>query len=84
MLHTMTDETFELMLKVHNTAPFRIIREAAPYLRLKDAAGLKANKSIVNVSSTSGLHGNVGQANYAVAKAGIVGLTKVRFIISRS
>ena len=77
MLHTMTDETFELMLKVHNTAPFRIIREAAPYLRLKDAAGLKANKSIVNVSSTSGLHGNVGQANYAVAKAGIVGLTKV-------
>ena len=31
---------------------------------------------MVNVSSTSGLHGNVGQANYASAKAGIVGLTK--------
>jgi len=30
----------------------------------------------VNVSSTSGLHGNVGQANYAAAKAGVVGLTK--------
>lgn len=76
MLHTMDDSTFELMLKVHNTAPFRLIREAAPYLRTKTAEGMKANKSIVTVSSTSGLHGNVGQANYAVAKAGIVGLTK--------
>ncbi|ORY72907.1 hypothetical protein BCR35DRAFT_307432 [Leucosporidium creatinivorum] len=76
MLHTMSDETFELMLKVHNTAPFRIIREAAPYLRAKDPAVISTNRSIVNVSSTSGLHGNVGQANYAVAKAGVVGLTK--------
>lgn len=47
MLHTMDDSTFELMLKVHNTAPFRLIREAAPYLRTKTAEGLKANKSIV-------------------------------------
>lgn len=77
MLHTMTDETFELMLKVHNTAPFRLIREAAPYLRAKDPSVVAQNRSIVNVSSTSGLHGNVGQANYAVAKAGVVGLTKV-------
>jgi 3-oxoacyl-[acyl-carrier protein] reductase len=30
----------------------------------------------VNVSSTSGLHGNVGQANYAAAKAAVIGLTK--------
>lgn len=57
MLHTMSDETFELMLKVHNTAPFRIIREAAPYLRAKDPAVVATNRSIVNVSSTSGLHG---------------------------
>ncbi|SGY34738.1 BQ5605_C002g01674 [Microbotryum silenes-dioicae] len=76
MLHTMNDDTFELMLKVHNTAPFRLIREAAPYLRVKDPKLLATNRSIVNVSSTSGLHGNVGQANYAVAKAGVVGLTK--------
>jgi len=34
------------------------------------------NRSIINVSSTSGLHGNVGQANYAAAKAAVVGLTK--------
>lgn len=33
-------------------------------------------RNIINISSTSGLHGNAGQANYAVAKAGITGLTK--------
>lgn len=72
----MTDETYELMLKVHNVAPFRIIREAAPYLRSKDPKVIAQNHSIVNVSSVAGLHGNVGQTNYATAKAGIIGLTK--------
>ena len=38
--------------------------------------GFARDRSIVNVSSTSGLHGNVGQANYAAAKAGITGFTK--------
>ncbi|ORY72913.1 hypothetical protein BCR35DRAFT_307439 [Leucosporidium creatinivorum] len=76
MLHTMSDETFELILKVHNTAPFRIIREVAPYLRAKDPAVIATNRSIVNVSSIAGLHGNVGQTNYATAKAGVVGLSK--------
>ncbi|KAI8967640.1 hypothetical protein BDF20DRAFT_900410 [Mycotypha africana] len=72
MLHKISDKQWDVMLAVHNTAPFRIVRAAAKYLRKKDGQ----NKSIVNVSSTSGLHGNVGQANYATAKAGIVGLTK--------
>ncbi|KAI7861775.1 hypothetical protein BDF14DRAFT_1864450 [Spinellus fusiger] len=72
MLHKITDKQWDLMLSVHNTSPFKIIRAASPYLRKKDTE----NKSIVNISSTSGLHGNVGQANYATAKAGIVGLTK--------
>ncbi|KAK3807112.1 MAG: hypothetical protein JOS17DRAFT_780932 [Linnemannia elongata] len=72
MLHKTTDKQFQLMLEVHNAAPFRIIRAAAKYMRLKDGEP----RSIVNVSSTSGLHGNVGQANYATAKAGIIGLTK--------
>ncbi|CAO3591818.1 unnamed protein product [Absidia cylindrospora] len=72
MLHKTTDKQWDMMLAVHNTAPFKIIRAAAKHLRQKDGA----NKSIVNISSTSGLHGNIGQANYATAKAGIVGLTK--------
>jgi 3-oxoacyl-[acyl-carrier protein] reductase len=36
----------------------------------------RENRSIINVSSVSGLHGNVGQANYAAAKAAVLGLTK--------
>ncbi|ORZ06878.1 hypothetical protein BCR42DRAFT_456216 [Absidia repens] len=72
MIHKTTDKQWDMMLAVHNTAPFKIIRAAAKYLRQKDGA----NKTIVNISSTSGLHGNIGQANYATAKAGVVGFTK--------
>jgi 3-oxoacyl-[acyl-carrier protein] reductase len=36
-----------------------------------------APRSIIDISSTSGTHGNAGQANYAAGKAAIVGLTKV-------
>jgi 3-oxoacyl-[acyl-carrier protein] reductase len=81
MLHKMTDKQWAAMLEVHNTAPFRLIRAATPYLRDAGKADLEAGKTpeprcIINVSSTSGLHGNIGQINYATAKMGIVGLTK--------
>lgn len=77
MLHTMPDDAFDLIIKIHVRAPFRLIRAAAPYLRLKAGSpGADENRSIINVSSTSGLHGNVGQANYAAAKAAVVGLGK--------
>lgn len=82
MVHKMTDEQWNAIIAVHNTAPFRIIRASAPHLR--DVAKKEIdkhgkpleNRVIVNISSTSGLHGNVGQANYSCAKMGIVGLTK--------
>lgn len=54
MLHTTDDDTFDLMLKVHVSAPFKIIREAAPYMRSKERERIARNKSIINVSSTSG------------------------------
>ncbi|TDL22354.1 short-chain dehydrogenase/reductase SDR [Rickenella mellea] len=73
MLHTMPDDSFDVIMKIHVRAPFRLIRAASPYFRVK---GSTENRSIVNVSSTSGLHGNVGQANYAAAKSAVVGLTK--------
>jgi len=81
MLHKMTDKQWSAILDVHNTAPFRIIREAAPYMRELSKTEIEKGlplqpRCIVNVSSTSGLHGNIGQANYATAKLGIVGLTK--------
>ena len=82
MLHTMTDEQWRAVMEVHTFAPFRLIRAAAKHLREPAKRELAAgepfsrNRCIVNVSSTSGLHGNVGQANYATAKMGVVGLTK--------
>lgn len=72
-IHQMTDKQWETMLAVHNTAPFKLVRAAAPFFRVKDGEP----RNIINISSTSGVHGNAGQANYAVGKAGIVGLTKV-------
>lgn len=80
VVHKMTDEQWEAMLKVHCTAPFRIIRAAAPYIRenakKEKAEGRVIMRKIVNVSSIAGTDGNAGQANYSTAKAGILGFTK--------
>jgi 3-oxoacyl-[acyl-carrier protein] reductase len=81
VLHKMTDEQWDVILDLHLKAPFRILRAAAPFLR-ESAKAAKARgapspcRKIINVSSTSGVAGNAGQANYASAKMGIVGLTK--------
>ncbi|KIX05589.1 uncharacterized protein Z518_06461 [Rhinocladiella mackenziei CBS 650.93] len=72
VVHKTSDQQWDAMVAIHGSAPFRIIREAAPYFRVKDGEP----RSIVNISSASGIHGAAGQANYAWAKAGLVGLTK--------
>jgi 3-oxoacyl-[acyl-carrier protein] reductase len=79
-LHKMSDEQFQAMLDIHNVVPFRVLRAAAPHLRepakKEREEGTEVFRKIVNVSSTSGMMGNAGQANYASGKAGVVGLTK--------
>ncbi|KAI0444816.1 short-chain dehydrogenase [Xylaria telfairii] len=72
VIHKMKDEQWETIVNLHATAPFKLIRAAAPYFRVKDGEP----RSIVNISSTSGIHGNAGQINYAMAKAGVAGMTK--------
>ena len=80
MAHKMGDEQFRAMLEIHTVVPFTVLRAAAPYLR--DAGkrdrdeGREVFRKVVNVTSISGTQGNVGQANYSTAKAGLVGLTK--------
>jgi len=80
VVQKMSDDQWEAMLAVHLTAPFRILRAASGFIR--DAARREAEegrdvfRKVVNISSTSGVYGNAGQANYAAAKAGINGLTK--------
>ena len=81
VIHKMSDEQWEAILAVYLTAPFRIIRAAAGYLREtarreKAEAGRARPRKIVNISSTSGTRGNAGQANYSSGKAGVIGLTK--------
>ena len=79
-IHKMSDDWFQKMLDIHVVAPFRIVREAAPYLRepakAEKAEGKEVFRKIVNISSTSGVFGNAGQANYSAGKMGVVGLTK--------
>ena len=79
-IHNMTDDAFQRMLDIHTIVPFRVIRAAAPHLRepakRERNEGREVFRKIVNVSSVSGLMGNVGQANYSAGKAGVVGLTK--------
>ena len=78
VVQKMSDEQWEAMLAVHLTAPFRILRAASNFIR--DAArreadeGLEVFRKVVNISSTSGVYGNAGQANYSVA----FGLIKTR------
>ncbi len=81
VVQKMTDEQWEAMLAVHLSAPFRILRAAQPVIaervrRAGDAGEPVPCRKIVNVSSIAGLGGNAGQANYAAAKAGVVGLSK--------
>ena len=80
MAHKMGDDQFRAMLEIHTVVPFRLLRAAAPYLREAGKADKEAGREIfrkvVNVTSISGTQGNLGQANYSAAKAGLVGLTK--------
>ncbi len=80
VLQKMTDEQWHAMLDVHLTAPFRILRAAADFLRLaakrEAESGQENFRKVVNVSSIAGIGGNAGQANYAAAKAGIIGMTR--------
>lgn len=80
-VHKMRDEQWDAMIDVHLKAPFQMIRHAAPYMRGAakteiETDGCARPRSILTVSSVSGMHGNAGQANYAAGKAGVVGLTK--------
>ena len=80
MAHKMSDEQFRAMLEIHTVAPFRVLRAAAPHLReagkREAEEGREVFRKVVNVTSIAGTQGNLGQVNYATAKAGLVGMTK--------
>ena len=66
----MTEEDFESVLKVNLTGAFNMTQSVLkPMTRARQGV-------IINISSVVGLTGNVGQANYAASKAGLIGFTK--------
>lgn len=66
----LTDEDWESVLAVHLGGTFRFTRACTPHFRERNFG------RIINITSYTGLHGNIGQANYGAAKAGIIGFTK--------
>ncbi|WP_300122509.1 3-oxoacyl-[acyl-carrier-protein] reductase [uncultured Enterococcus sp.] len=66
----MNEHDFEQVLKVNLTGSFNMTQQLLKGM-LKQRKG-----TIINISSVSGLMGNVGQANYAASKAGLIGFTK--------
>ncbi|EFI59347.1 MULTISPECIES: SDR family NAD(P)-dependent oxidoreductase [Comamonas] len=81
VIQKMSDEQWEAILDCHLTAPFRILRAAYPVIKelaqAEAAQGIEVHRKVVNISSVSALNGNVGQVNYAAAKSGVIGMTRV-------
>ena len=70
LFHKMTEEEFDAVIAVHLKGSFNVSRAAAPHFKTQNSG------AYVHMTSTSGLIGNFGQANYSAAKLGIVGLSK--------
>ncbi|KAF2098846.1 peroxisomal hydratase-dehydrogenase-epimerase [Rhizodiscina lignyota] len=66
----MDDKLWESVMNVHLRGTYKITKAAWPYM-LKQKYG-----RIINTTSTSGIYGNFGQANYAAAKCGILGFSR--------
>jgi 3-oxoacyl-[acyl-carrier protein] reductase len=70
LLIAMKEEDFDSVINTNLKGAFNMTKHAGAYL-LKQRKG-----RIINISSISGMMGNVGQCNYSAAKAGLIGLTK--------
>lgn len=70
LFHKMEEADFDAVINVHLKGTFNVSRAAAPHFRAQNSG------SYVHMTSTSGLIGNFGQANYSAAKLGIAALSK--------
>jgi len=77
MLVNMTVEEWDAVIRVHLRGTFCPTRWAAAHWRERAKEGEANDARIINTSSSSGIYGNVGQANYGAAKAGIAAFTVI-------
>ena len=77
MLVNMTEEEWDAVIAVHLKGHFAPTRHAAAHWRERSKEGEDVRARVLNTSSPSGVFGNVGQANYGAAKAGIAGFTMI-------
>ena len=70
MFHRMSEPEFDAVVAVHLKGSFNVSRAAATFFKEQGSG------SFVHMTSTSGLIGNFGQANYIAAKLGVMGLSK--------
>jgi 3-oxoacyl-[acyl-carrier protein] reductase len=70
VLWKLTDEDWSAVMEASLGGTFRFTRACVPHFRERGYG------RIVNVTSYTGLHGQIGQANYAAAKAGVIGFTR--------
>lgn len=66
----MTDEQFDVVIDVNLKGVFNLTRHFGPHMQVNGGG------SIINISSVVGVYGNIGQANYAATKSGVIGMTK--------
>ncbi len=77
LLINMSEEDWDKVIRVHLKGTFLPMHYAGNYWRQQTKAGHAVDGRVINTTSHSGIFGNVGQGNYAAAKAGIAGLTIV-------
>ncbi|CAJ95193.1 Dehydrogenase [Cupriavidus necator H16] len=70
LFHKMSEEEFDAVIAVHLKGSWNVSRSVAPHFKAQESG------AFVHMTSTTGLIGNFGQANYAAAKLGIVALSK--------
>lgn len=66
----MTEDMWDVVIDVNLKGVFNLTRLVGPHMQQNQGG------SIINISSVVGVYGNIGQANYAATKAGLIGLTK--------
>jgi NAD(P)-dependent dehydrogenase (short-subunit alcohol dehydrogenase family) len=75
VLVNMSADDWDTVLRVHLRSTFAVTQAAAQWWRSQSKAGEPVDARVISTTSGAGLYGNVGQTNYAAAKAGIVGFT---------